>query len=300
MNRTLKRSLQIVGALAGVAVLSVGGYVLVQTRAFDASVDKVYDVPVPPITASNDPTVIARGKHLVESVGACATRDCHGGDLGGGKTISMGPVATLTGPNVTAAGYTDGELARLVQHGIKKDGRTVRFMPVQDFAWLPASDVLAIVSYVKTVAPVDRANGPMKIGVIGKVLDRQGKLALDIARRIDHANVGQAEAPAPTTSYGKFLASQCQGCHGEGFSGGRIPGAPSSLPIPLNITPDDSGLKTWSYDDFARLLDTGIRKNGQKLDPFMPVDAYAKFDDTERHALWAFLQSVPPRPFGNR
>ena len=204
------------------------------------------------------------------------------------------------GPNVTTAGYSDGELARLVQHGIKKDGRSVRFMPVQDFSWLPAADVLAIVSYVRTVPRVEKPNGPFEIKTLGKVLDRQGKIALDIARRIDHANVGQAETPAPTTNYGKFVASQCQGCHGDTFSGGRIPGAPSNLPIPLNITPHETGLKDWSYDDFARMLDTGIRKNGKKLDPFMPVDAYGKLDETERHALWAFLQSVPPRDFGNR
>ena len=300
MNRILKRSLQGVGALVGVAVLALGSYACVQARAFDASVEKVYDVPLPAVTASTDPAVIARGKHLTESIGACATRDCHGSDLGGGRTIEMGPVATLTGPNVTAAQYSDAELARLLQHGLKKDGRTVRFMPVQDFAWLPPSDVLAVVSYVRTLPKVERANGPLKIGVLGKILDRQGKLVLDVARRIDHAHVGEASAPEPTSTYGKFLASQCQGCHGEHFSGGPIPGAPSNLPIPLNITPDDSGLKAWSYDDFARLLDTGIRKSGKKLDPFMPVDAYAKLDDVERHALWTYLTTVPPRPFGNR
>jgi hypothetical protein len=32
----------------------------------------------------------------------------------------------------------------------------------------------------------------------------------------------------------------------------------------------------------------GIRRNGKKLNPFMPVASFAHYDDTERHALWAY------------
>ena len=49
-----------------------------------------------------------------------------------------------------------------------------------------------------------------------------------------------------------------------------------------------------------RLLDTGMRKNGQKLDPFMPLEMLTNMDETERKALWAYLQSVPALELGNR
>jgi len=52
--------------------------------------------------------------------------------------------------------------------------------------------------------------------------------------------------------------------------------------------------------DFNKLLDQGIRKNGKKLDPFMPVEALAKMNQIERRALWAYLEAVPARPFGGR
>jgi hypothetical protein len=84
------------------------------------------------------------------------------------------------------------------------------------------------------------------------------------------------------------------------LSGGRIPGAPDSFPIPLNLTPHETGLKDWTYDDFAKLLDTGVRKNGKMLDPFMPLVAFAQYDDTERHAVWEYLRALPPTPLGNR
>ena len=59
-------------------------------------------------------------------------------------------------------------------------------------------------------------------------------------------------------------------------------------------------MKGWTYEDFDRLLTTGVRKNGQQLDPFMPMEAFGKMDDTEKRALFAFLASLPPRPLGQR
>jgi hypothetical protein len=214
----------------------------------------------------------------------------------------MGPLGNLTAPNITTIlpRYSDAELARLLQHGIKRDGRSIRFMPVQDVAWLPDKDVAAVVSFLRTVPASNKPSGALSIGILGKVLDRRGQIVFDVARRIDHKDGVHARGATPTKEYGQFLAMGCQGCHGERLSGGRIPGAPSSVPIPLNLTPDATGLRDWSFEDMNRLLDTGVRKSGAKLDPFMPYEAFARFDDVERRALWTFLRSLPPTPFGNR
>jgi hypothetical protein len=305
VKRILKRVA--VGTAAVVAVVLIGGtiYAKVQASAFDESMDKVYDVPIPQVARSNDPAIVARGKHLTDSVAGCSAHDCHGNDLAGGRTMDVGPIMTFTAPNITPGGlcaaYNDGELARLIQHGIKKDGRSVRFMPSQDFGWLPDADVAAIVSYLRTVPSSDKPNGPTELKLMGKVLDRRNEFALDVARRIDHTKREAVPAPAPTPEYGTFLARMCTGCHGEKhLSGGKIPGAPPSIPIPSNLTPHETGLKGWAYDDFEKLLTQGVRKNGSKLNPFMPFEAFGKMDDTEKHALWAHLQSLPPTPMGNR
>jgi hypothetical protein len=138
------------------------------------------------------------------------------------------------------------------------------------------------------------------IKTLGKILDRKNQIVFDVARRIDHTAGVRAKGATPTVEYGQFLAMGCQGCHGEHFSGGPLPGAPSSMAIPLNLTPHETGLRDWSFDDFNKLLNAGVRKNGKRLDPLMPYEAFGKFDDIERRALWAFLKSVPPLPFGNR
>jgi hypothetical protein len=90
------------------------------------------------------------------------------------------------------------------------------------------------------------------------------------------------------------------GCHGPGLSGGPIPGAPPELPVPSNITPHETGIKAYTGADFMRLLNTGIKRNGKKLDPFMPLPALAAMNDIEKRALWAYLSSIPAQPFGNR
>lgn len=304
MKRTLKRILKVLVVIVVVALLGGGAWAGWQVHAFNASMARTYELPLAQISRSSDPAVLERGKHLAESIGACASKDCHGGDFGGGDRVTMGPLGTMQGPNITAGGrgaeYSDAELARLLLHGIKRDGHGLQFMPAPDFAWWPDEDVAAVISFLRTVPAVARPSGAMQLGLLAKVLDRQDMIPIDVARRIDHQQRPVAPPPTPTAAYGTFLANACRGCHGATLSGGRIPGAPADMAIPLNITPHETGIAGWTYADFDRLLSTGMRKSGKALDPMMPVTELGKFNQIERQALWAFLQSVPAHPFGGR
>jgi mono/diheme cytochrome c family protein len=300
----LKKVLIGVGAVIGLVAIGAGGFVYVQTSAFDASLEKVYDVPVPNVQRSTDPVVLARGSHVAHSLAPCAVSDCHGKDLGGGKSIEIGPIGTFTGPNITSAGlgaaYNDGELARIIVHGLKKDGRGVRFMSSHEFNFISDDDVTAVISWLRTQPAVNRPSGTMRIGTLGKVLDRLDKIPIDVARRINHDKIEKAPPPAPTAAYGRFVALLCTGCHGNNLSGGPIPGAPPEMAVPLNLTPHATGLAGVTYEQFQKTMTTGIRKDGRKLDPMMPVEAFGNFDDTEMRALYAYLMSLPGREFGGR
>jgi mono/diheme cytochrome c family protein len=303
MKRWLKRVG--LGFLAILVVVLAGGgiYVYSQTSAYDASVEKVYDVKPLLLSRTSDPAAIARGKHLASSIAGCAIKDCHGPDFGAGKVTDGGPIGIMAPPNVssTLLAYSDGELGRLIRHGLKKDGRTVRFMPVNEFNWLSDADVVALISYLRTVPPVDRPTTAMTIKTLGKVLDRKGLLPIDIASKIDHGHIEQGPASASATAeYGRWIGRMCNGCHGDHMSGGPIPGAPPDFPVPLNLTPHATGLQGWSYEDFVGVVTTGVRKNGKKLAEFMPIEAISNMDDVERKALWAYLQGLPPMPFGQR
>jgi hypothetical protein len=301
----VKKALIGVGGVLGVAVLGGGSFVFAKTSAFNASLDKVYDVPLPKIERTTDPALLARGQHLAHTIMPCADSGCHGNDLSGGKVTEMGPLGTFVAPNITSGGlgaaYSDAELARLLEHGLKKDGRGARFMPSHESNWLPEQDIVAVISYVRTVSAQTKQNPGMRIGTLGKVLDQLGMIPIDVARRVDHQHITKAPPPSPDAAYGAYLARLCSGCHGDGLSGGPIPGAPPSMAIPLNLTPDATGLGGWTLDDFKSVLKTGKRKkDGRQLDAMMPVESFGQFDDTEMQALFSYLQSLPKKPFGNR
>ena len=301
----VKKALIGVGGLLGVAVLGGGSFVFAKTSAFNASLDKVYDVPLPKIERTTDAALLARGNHLAHTIMPCADSGCHGNDLGGGKVTEMGPIGTFVAPNITSGGlgaaYSDAELARLLEHGLKKDGRGARFMPSHESNWLPEQDIAAVISYVRTFSAQSKQNPGMRIGTLGKVLDQLDMIPIDVARRVDHQHIAKAPPPSPDAAYGAYIGRLCTGCHGDGLSGGPIPGAPPSMAVPLNLTPDDTGIGGWTLDDFKSVLKTGKRKkDGRQLNSMMPVESFGQFDDTEMQALFSYLQSVPKRPFGKR
>lgn len=293
------------GAVAGVLLLSAGAWVGYQHHRFQARMSKQWDISFQKVSVSPSAELMARGEHLAQSLGGCATADCHGSDLGGGIPVDLGPIGVFVGGNITpsgsAADYSDEELLRLLTKGIKKDGTSVRFMPVQEFAWLPRKDHLALIVYLRSIPPAPvRPQPPTKVGIVGAVLDNQGHFVIDVASYISEHPPQGAPEPAPTASYGRFVASSCSGCHGETFSGGALTGSPPDLPIPSNLTPHDTGMAHYSKADFERFIATGVRPNGSEVDGFMPMSMLRGMDEIERDALWAFLRSLPPRPFGNR
>jgi mono/diheme cytochrome c family protein len=291
-------------------VLVAGGafaFFKMQVRAFDESMAKHYEIPLPTVQLTEDPLLLARGKHLAESLGACTV--CHGDNFAGGKTENMGPLGKMTYPNVTSSPdgmlskYSDAELIRLLRHGVKRDGTSVRMMPMQEMSWWPDSDRIALASYLRHgVQPVAGQPGVVEFSDFAKLLDRLDKIPIDVARRVDHDAAPATTSPAESAEYGKLLAVSCRGCHGEDhMSGGRIPGTPPDMPAPRNLTPHETGLKDWTYDDFVATVRTGKEKGaGPALNAFMPIAALQKYDETELKALWAYLRTLPPVEFGKR
>lgn len=273
--------------------------------AFEESMARVYDIPIPQVALSKDPEVLARGEHLAGALGGCVA--CHGENLAGGKVEDLGPIGRIVHGNLTPgknsllAGYSDGELVRLLRHGVKRNGKSAYLMPVMEIFWWPDADRIALASYLRSLEPIDGPPLEIEFSAMAKVLDRLDSIPIDSARRVDHAAAPSARQPEPTKEYGELVAHMCRGCHGEKhLAGGPIPGSPPDMAPPLNLTPHETGLAGWTYDDFETLIATGNRKNGKKMDDFMPVIALRNMNETERRALWAYLQSLPPVPYGER
>lgn len=290
------------GVAALVVIVAIVATYLV--LSFGRAVNRVYQVSPVDVVASADSAVIERGRHLAESRGCSG---CHGPGFEGSSGESFGPIGGMSPSNLTTGrggvggDYTDGLLARAVRHGIGADGRTLLFMPTVEFSWWPDSDLAAIVSYWRTLPPVDNEFEPLSVQPLGMILERLGVMQLMSASQVDHdAAREEAPSPEPTARYGQFLARRCTVCHGERLSGGSIPGAPSSLATPANLTPHQTGLGDWTQPDFVTLLNTGRRPDGSQVDPFMGTSSTRAMNDLEKAALWAYLRSIEPLEFGNR
>jgi cytochrome c5 len=155
-----------------------------------------------------------------------------------------------------------------------------------------------VVSYIRSLPPVDNTVPEPSFGPLGKLLVATGRLKLSASVIPTHTKAHLVSPPeaAVSSEFGKHLAGVCFGCHGPDLSGGPIPGGDPAWPPALNLTPDATGLKGWSYEQFETVLTQGKRPDGAALrDPMSLITSYGqKMTDVERRALWAFLQSVPP------
>jgi mono/diheme cytochrome c family protein len=95
-------------------------------------------------------------------------------------------------------------------------------------------------------------------------------------------------------------AGDCVACHsapgGRAFAGGLKMGTPLGTITTTNITPDiESGIGTYTLQEFDRALRGGVARDGHRLYPAMPYPSYAKMTDDDLQALYDyFMRSVPP------
>jgi len=256
------------------------------------------DVKEPALAVTDGADARERGEHLAITRGCT---DCHGPDLGGRVRVEAFPIGRLAAPNLTrgnggVGGRLDAaSLERAIRHGLGEGGRLLLYMPSTDFSSLTDADTADLIAYVRAVAPVDRNIPPPLAGPLMRTLFLLGKAPLAYALQIDHhAAHMNAMAAAATADYGRYLAQSCTGCHTAKFTGGHVPGTPPAFPDARNITQDPvNGIGKWSKENFYAALRTGKRPDGSAINPFMPWKAFARLNDTELDALWAFLQTLP-------
>jgi mono/diheme cytochrome c family protein len=318
----LKKLLKILGALLGVLVLlALGVYVWASMTASGLRAQTFtthsVDFPIPfPIDAAEVTAMkltpeaaaqlatqraVERGQHLVKARYTC--RACHGANFGGGVMIDAFPIGHLLAPNLTlgtgsrTAEYQPRDWDRIVRHGVLRDGHPA-VMPSEDFRQMSDQELSDIISYIRSLPPVNNTVPPSTFGPLGKILLATGKIKF-AANTIPSHTAPHAVAP-PTTEvsaeFGKHLSTVCLGCHGPDLSGGPIAGGDPSWPPARNLTPDATGLKGWTYDQFVTTFTQGRRPDGTALRaPMSDVVSYGKsMTDVERQALWAYLQSLPP------
>lgn len=107
---------------------------------------------------------------------------------------------------------------------------------------------------------------------------------------------------APPEGAGEYTMrlADCEACHtaegGTPFAGGRKIESPLGAIYSSNITPDDeTGIGTYTLDEFRAALYDGMRQDGAHLYPAMPYANYRKISEEDVRALYAyFMDEVEP------
>jgi mono/diheme cytochrome c family protein len=269
----------------------------------DRKMHRKVEVPVAAATLPDDPERIEHGRYLYESRG-CA--ECHGKD-GGGRTVIDDGAFQVRGPQISRGAnsatvtYRDVDWLRAIRHGVDPTGRPLIVMPSEDYNRMTDADLGALVAYVRQMPEVVGQPRVVELPLAVRVLYGYGAIQ-DAASKIDHSLPPQvAVAEGPTAEHGRYVANMCIGCHGQGLSGGKVPGGPPNWPATANLTPGE-GSVMGRYSDvqaFATMLRSGKRPDGAAI-AVMPFDALSKLNDTDIAALYAFLKTLPPRSAGNR
>lgn len=270
-----------------------------------------------------DADKLARGTYLAEHVAVCV--DCHSqrdfsrfsgplvdGTVGRGGTRfghELGFPGELVAPNITPhalSSWSDGELIRAITAGVTPDGRALfPLMNYPAYSKLCRADVEALVSYVRSLAPVattpPRSTLDFPVNLIVRTLPKPVQLDGDCPDAND------------TVAHGKYLVNTagCIDCHTQrqgpdlnlalSFAGGVKMKLPSGdAVLSKNITPDASGIGSWTRAQFIRRFaayrdaDNLYQVSAGDAQTFMPWNMYAGMSDQDLGAIYDFLRTVKP------
>jgi hypothetical protein len=142
-----------------------------------------------------------------------------------------------------------------------------------------ASPELARGQYLVTIMGCDDCHTPMKMGPKGPEPDMSRRLS----GHPQGLKLPKAPAPDPT---GWMWAGNATN---TAFAG------PWGVSYAINLTPDATGLGSWTEANFLRALREGKHLGvGRPIVPPMPWPAYARATEEDLRAVWAYLKTVPP------
>jgi len=100
-----------------------------------------------------------------------------------------------------------------------------------------------------------------------------------------------------------FWAGGCGSCHAEKgakgddkkrLGGGHKLDTPAGIFVTPNISPDlETGIGSWSAEQFANAMLNGVSPNGSHYYPSFPYTSYARMTSQDVGHLWAYMKTLP-------
>lgn len=311
-------------------VVGIGGFVFYVQLNWN----KTYDIPYPDLQVSTDSTVIERGKYLVHGPAHCS--NCHVGSvaemiaadageripLKGGVPFNMGALGTMYPRNLTSdsetgiARYSDKEMFRMMRHVVKPDG-TGTLIVLMPFWNMADEDLVAVVSYLRTMAPVNNDVPDNDWTFVGKAV----RVLASSFQPISDPNPAPVSPPMEATiARGEYVAryvANCVGCHtardpmtfeaiGPEYAGGMefepwpefalaVGGDPETWMRTPNITPHPNSAlsKFKTVEEWKARFRQGRLINISQ----MHWGPFSRMTDEDLEALYLYLTSLEPSDY---
>jgi mono/diheme cytochrome c family protein len=270
-----------------------------------------------PAGAQGTPTSVAevaRGRYIFGATGGCGCHTVPKEPANAGGRRYDGPFGTVFATNITPdrqtgiGTWTDEQVVTAIRLGRRPNGE--RLLPVHPFTvfnGMAAEDLKALVSFLRTVPPVNRPKRPKRITVpLFESVFLPAWLAAFAPRETP-----PPKAPTAGLARGEYLVravGHCGECHtprtltmatdNSRFLAGN-PTGPEDQAMP-NITPDrETGIGTWSVDEIADYLGTGNKPDGDVAGGLMgeviegTLAGYKDLSLADRVAIAQYLKSIP-------
>lgn len=269
---------------------------------------------------------VERGQYLVDHVLVCGV--CHtpnGPDgkpdltkyLAGSRSYDFtdvdGTVVTVNAENLTnhnpegLATWTDEQIRSALTTGIDDERKSMYpIMPYPEYSILTREDVDSIIQYLRTVAANDNV-----VAADFPYFDQYPPAPPVAGANIPHTTLAASDSSYAAAERGRYLASvACLNCHTEqvsadvpdlnkAFAGGKkytfVRGAPENTSV--NITPDATGLATWSIADIVAAIKTNTEKGtGRTFCNTHPggPELLGKMTDADVTDLATYIHTLPP------
>lgn len=225
--------------------------------------------------------------------------------LAGGREFPLGPMGVLVSLNLTPhetglGDWTDEEIEAALRIGVNRDGRRLfPLMPYLNFFNWAESDMQSIIMYLRTIPAIENdviQTGPSGDGIAPELIVDAEQLPLTPPDGSDPIALGE---------YLVRNVMSCGDCHTpldpdtglpvfEMFlAGGQAYEGPWGIVYGGNITPAETGLVDWEYEDYERVFREGVRIDGRRL-VLMPWQDYRTISEDDLAAVIAYLQSLEP------
>jgi mono/diheme cytochrome c family protein len=276
--------------------------------------DDIAAATAPVSAAASDSSLLGRGEYLVRA-GSCL--GCHtepgGASYAGGRAIET-PFGVVHAPNLTPdvatglAAWTADDFWRALHNGRSPDGRLLYpAFPYPNYTRLARADADAMFAYLKSLAPVVKANKPHALDF---PFDQQAALAVWRALFFRPAHFASEVDRSAEWNRGAYLVEtlgHCNACHSRrnafGATAGPLDLAGGLIPIQNWYAPSlkdnaEAGVGEWPAAEVVALLKTGVSARGSTQGPMAEVVARSTqyLSDSDLAAMAAYLRSLASGP----